>query len=393
MQLGARRKNLIERATGRVALAAALVVLIAGEALAQVAVRARTGSGAGSVSVQLGGGVGGAVGGGSVTHTVRGGGVWYGPTISGYGGTYRQVVYGRDGYPSAETGPYRYVTPWPRVINGVPAYAHGYPPHYGPRSRLSPGYRFWYWGPYSVYFANEFDTPVYETSRRVDPAIANAPANQSAAAAAAAASAVTVVEAPRDLGAEALRERDYGRAIAVYARRAQEQRDAEASAESSAITSGTVSADATSTLATGAARATSVDRTAQRLLAVAMVGDRRPAEAQAAMVAAYRDDAALAGTLAEEGLIDASEWRRITNVAVAHAHQARSEAAWLLVARLMEMQGRGAVAKTMFERAAATARGDSRPELIEGPKSTPNAAKTPEPAKKPGPASFRMPRP
>lgn len=378
MERGARRNSLIGRATSRVgaAAAAALVVLVAGEALAQVAARARTGSGAGSVSVQ----VGGAVGGGSVTHTVRGGGVWYGPPLSGYGGTYRHVVYGRDGYPSAETGPYRYVTPWPRVINGVPAYAHGYPPHYGPRSRLSPGYSVWPWGPYAVYFANEFDTPVYETSRRVDPAIANAPANRGAAAAAA--SAATVVEAPRDLGAEALRERDYPRAIAVYARRAQEQRDAEAS--------GTVSADAT---ATGAAWSASVDRTAQRLLAVALVGDRRPAEAQAAMAAAYREDAALAGTRAEEGLIDASEWRRITNVAVAHAHEARSEAAWLLVARLMEMQGRGAVAKTMFERAAATARGDSRPELINGARPTPEATKPSEPAKRPGPASFRMPRP
>lgn len=372
MHRGARRNSLVGTAASRVAAAAALtLLLVAGEAMAQVSVRARTGSGAGSVSVQVGGG-----------------GVWYGPSLCGYGGSCRQVVYGRDGSPSGETGPYRYVTPWRRVIDGKPAYARGYPPYYGPRSRVSPGYGLlWPWGPYSVYFERDLETPVYETSRRVDPAIANAPSNQSAAAAAAAAAkAAVVAERPRDFGAEALRERDYARAIAVYARRAQEQRDAEAS-------DGASSAGGAAGTGAGTSRTSGVDRAAQRLLAVALVGDRRPAEAQAAMATAYREDTALAGTRAEEGLIDASEWRRITNVAVAHAHEARSEAAWLLVARLMEMQGRGAVAKTMFERAAAAARGESRPELIRGAGRVPEAAKTPEPESKPGPASFKMPRP
>jgi len=91
-----------------------------------------------------------------------------------------------------------------------------------------------------------------------------------------------------------------------------------------------------------------------RLLALALAMDRRWEHAAAVMRAAYRLDPKLTTTpldAAAAGL-DARQLRDTVKSAVQAAHRAASASPWLLVAALMQAEGREALASTMASRAA-----------------------------------------
>lgn len=223
----------------------------------------------------------------------------------------------------------------------------GYPfPIVYPSGNLTPGQEVVV--PTPAWWRTQYEgAPLVETTRRVDPDGASAPAVPSLAISPAA-SAV-------DEGREALRGRDYARAAAIYRRRDAEQRAIEA----------------------GATGAPLIDRSAARLLAVAMVGEGNPAEAASILAAALGEDPALASRRLDgkDLLGSLRETRRLANEAMRHAKANPSREAWELVATLMDAEGRTVVAAQMRKR------GESPP--------TPERA-TPTSSR---PASFRMPSP
>jgi hypothetical protein len=190
--------------------------------------------------------------------------------------------------------------------------------------------------------------PLSETTRRVDPAdksqavIVPAP--------------TPVVAPPVDEGREALRAHEYGRAIAIYERRHEEQTSVEAGSPSGPL----------------------VDRTALRLLAVALVGSGRMEDGVAALSRALAEDASLARRpLDGLDLIGSRrELRRLVAQAVKFAKANSSPQSWELVASLMEAEGRFEVAAKMRKKGSDPPVKPAAPEKHAG-----------------GPASFKMPLP
>lgn len=244
-------------------------------------------------------------------------------------------------------------TPGGATIGGVSAITHGYPPYYGPPYR---GVQFGAWGWYrrpSLYWPSAYSyygLPLNEVSRKLDPNV-SAPQGTMPAS--------SPPPEPADLGLEALRSHDFARAALIYERRVQERLELESAA------------------APADRRA---DRTAQRLLAIALLGSDRLAEAQTAIMTAYAEDSELAarGFDAKAVLGSAGELRRLLNRAVSYAHRTGSAEAWMMVSHLMSMEGREAIAQKMIERAS-------------GAKAAAAKKKGREPAH--GPASFTMPKP
>jgi len=94
------------------------------------------------------------------------------------------------------------------------------------------------------------------------------------------------------------------------------------------------------------------DAAAMRSLAVGLLDLRRFDEAVAVMVMAYERQPRLARTpLGPEALGGSAELRRRVTSSVAYANRVNSASAWLLVAALMQAEGRDDVALRMVERA------------------------------------------
>lgn len=269
--------------------------------------------------------------------------------------------------------PYRSCPPWGTVINGVPVIVFGYPPYYGPQSRVPDNEWF---APYSrarTYYRTPFPgTPLHEVTRRLDPNVVQPPTSAPPAPTSTRASTNSTSEAsraPMDLGLEALRGREYARAVMVYERLAREREELEASAGPDAQ---------------------APDRTAMRLLGLALIGAGDLKRAEQAVIGAYEQDTALSsrGFDVKRHLGSPSALRRMVNQAVSHAHKTNTAGAWTMVGHLMSLEGRDAVAKKMHERAAQVGAG-----VGGSPTQPAEATATLKPADHPhGPASFSMPK-
>jgi len=93
-----------------------------------------------------------------------------------------------------------------------------------------------------------------------------------------------------------------------------------------------------------------------RHYALALLVDRQPAEAAATMMLAYERDVEKLGPLPlDPSLGDgfSGEIRGLVNAAVTHANATRSASAWLIVAVLMQAEGRNDVALRQIEKAKA----------------------------------------
>lgn len=245
------------------------------------------------------------------------------------------------------TYPY-YITPYGPPRDGFPAWWYGYP-GYWPRS--TPGTPF-LWTDIPWYWPRSYEgPPLVEIARRVDPALLNLPA----------------VPAPpppppptqSQLARAALESRDYQRAALIYARLAEETRQDESAS----------------------AQARQIDRTADRLQALALAGARQFAPAAELIDRAEREDPRPTDIRAADFIASTTEMRRIVNSAVAWAHEENSPRAWRLVAFLMEAEGRAEPAARMRERALLLER-PPRPLTPPGPAQPP-----------PGPAGYSMPTP
>jgi hypothetical protein len=97
------------------------------------------------------------------------------------------------------------------------------------------------------------------------------------------------------------------------------------------------------------------DPRAMRSLAVAMLADKRPDDAGSLMRAAYRADPTLAGEPLMPAALGFAErpFRLLVGRAVQHAHRVNTGSSWLLVASLMQGEGRRTPALTMIDRARA----------------------------------------
>jgi tetratricopeptide (TPR) repeat protein len=96
------------------------------------------------------------------------------------------------------------------------------------------------------------------------------------------------------------------------------------------------------------------DASAMRSLAIAMLQLRRFDEAVAVMAMAYDKQPRLARTPIDPAFFgDAAGLRKSLNSAVNYANRVNSGSAWLLVAALMQAEGRDDVALRMAERARA----------------------------------------
>lgn len=96
------------------------------------------------------------------------------------------------------------------------------------------------------------------------------------------------------------------------------------------------------------------DTDAMRYLAVALLEGGQPAQAVAVMTMAYDKDPTLAGQpLPGPRLFrDPDDLRAALNRAVTYANRVNTASSWLLVATLMQAEGRDRVARRMVERAA-----------------------------------------
>lgn len=190
--------------------------------------------------------------------------------------------------------------------------------------------------------------PLSETARRVDPA--------DASQAVVGPAPTPVVAPPVDEGREALRAHEYGRAIAIYERRHEEQKSVEAGSPSGPL----------------------VDRTAMRLMSLAFVGAGRMEDGVTALSRALAEDASLARRpLDGLDLIGSRrELRRLVTQSVKFAKAMQSPDSWELVASLMEAEGRFEVAAKMRQRGSEPPVKPAAPEKQTG-----------------GPASFQMPLP
>lgn len=245
------------------------------------------------------------------------------------------------------TYPY-YITPYGPSVDGFPAWWFGYPGYW---PRTGPGTPF-LWTDIPWYWPRSYEgPPLVEIARRVDPALLNLPS----------------VPAPpppppptqAQLAQAAMESRDYPRAALIYARLAEETRQDE----------------------TASAQERAIDRTADRLQALALAGARQFAVAAELLARAEREDPRPTEIRATGLISSSAEMRRIVNSAVAWAHEDNSPSAWRLVAFLMEVEGRVEPASRMRERAL----------LLEQP-SRPATAPPPAPTS-PGPANYSMPVP
>jgi len=199
------------------------------------------------------------------------------------------------------------------TFGGAPAWYWGYPS----------GWNYWF-GPTVLYYNRAIlPPPMMEITRRIDPE------TQSMVG------AVPSMEPPAvppDEGLEALRTHDYARAITVYERRVQERLTQEASAPA----------------------APPADRRALRLLALALAGADRFDEAADAFNRAHAEDPGLDAQplIGADALGSTSEMRRVVLASVRHAQKTGTAAAWRLVARLMQAEGREDQSQRMFLRAA-----------------------------------------
>jgi hypothetical protein len=97
------------------------------------------------------------------------------------------------------------------------------------------------------------------------------------------------------------------------------------------------------------------DARAARLLAISLLADGRPDDAASVLRGAYRQDA----RLAVEPLVPADaglgtrEVRDLVSRAVLQANRDQSASSWLVVAVLMQSEGRGELARAMLERSKA----------------------------------------
>ncbi len=229
------------------------------------------------------------------------------------------------------------------------------------------GYPIWYWGypsnwtfftgPTVLYFNRAaLPPPMIEITRRIDPDTQRmTPVLPESMA---------PPPPPADEGLEALRAQDFERAITVYERRHQERLTQEASAPA----------------------APPPDRRALRLLGLALAGAGRFDEAAEVLDRAQKEDSGLDSQPIDgtEALGSQSEMRRIVLAAVRHAQRVEKPAAWRLVARLMQAEGRDVQAQRMFERAADLERSASGAPPSTPPASTPaipgsTAPSTPSP--------------
>jgi hypothetical protein len=107
-----------------------------------------------------------------------------------------------------------------------------------------------------------------------------------------------------------------------------------------------------------------------RLMAVAFAIDRRWNDASALMRSAYRLDTKLgASPLELVGLgFNAQSWRELVSRSVSNANRGKAASDWLLVAALMQAEGRDDLAKKMVERSLKTG---LEPEIAAGFPSVP----------------------
>lgn len=172
------------------------------------------------------------------------------------------------------------------------------------------GYPCFSWGvsgwPYWWYWGNDTyqGPPLIEIVRRVDPAAAGVEGQP--------------LPPPPDEGLVALWNRDYARAVVVYAQR----------------------------LADGGGA------TDRRLMAVSLIGARRFEEGAKAVRAAYTAEPSLAERPLDGGPMvgGTMEWRRLVTSMVGYAHRANTSDAWLSVGVLMQAEGRHDWARKMFAR-------------------------------------------
>ncbi|MEQ8850811.1 MAG: hypothetical protein RIB32_03405 [Phycisphaerales bacterium] len=137
---------------------------------------------------------------------------------------------------------------------------------------------------------------------------------------------------PADTGARAMEDGRYADAANLYSKAHEDQKQAEAAAteDESVI----------------------ADRSAQRLMAVALIGERRFEDATHAMVAAYDADESLTGKpISDDIFKDDLELRRLVRRAVSYANRVGTHDAWFTVAILMQAEGRHTLASKMMDRA------------------------------------------
>lgn len=186
--------------------------------------------------------------------------------------------------------------------------------------------------------------PLVEITRRLDPALLGLSTEERAPA------------APVDPGLDALASGSWTRALAVYLQRAEEQRRREA--EDSEVER---------------------DRSDLRLAAFSLAGDGQFDRAERLFAEAYSEDPGLNDrAMSGEALgVRATELRRMVTRAVAHAHRVDRPDAWLMVAVLMQAEGRDDLARQMLKRA----QGSSAVAIpaVE-PKSGEGAERAPDPA-------------
>jgi hypothetical protein len=163
------------------------------------------------------------------------------------------------------------------------------------------GWPYWWYS----YDNSTYDgPPMIEIVRRVDPAAAGVEG--------------LPLPPPPDEGLVAMYDRDYARAVVVYAQRVADE-------------------------GKGADR---------RLMALALIAARRFEEGAKAMREAYRAEASLSDVPLDGGPMVRGdmEWRRLVTSMVRHAYRAQSSDAWFSVGVLMQAEGRFDWARKMFER-------------------------------------------
>lgn len=103
---------------------------------------------------------------------------------------------------------------------------------------------------------------------------------------------------------------------------------------------------------TGVGGVESEDTEAMRLLSLAFLDEREMTRSIAMMAHAYSTDPALASRPIDPASLpgDRLDMRRRVTDAVAYAHEVKSASAWLMVAVLMQAEGRDGVALKMLER-------------------------------------------
>ena len=179
--------------------------------------------------------------------------------------------------------------------------------------------------------------PLTETARRVDPGMYTEPIDD-------------IETAPafrvQDKALSAMRSKDYKQAAQLYQQRWMAIVDSELE-----IDAGTDAA-AERDLVLGALGQSHAE--VLRLRAVALVGARRHEHAVRELVRAYEMDPSLArrALFGKELVGDAYRLRRMVNSSVRYAHKSGDADAWVLVAMLMQAEGRDRVARRMLARAA-----------------------------------------